>query len=52
MNKIVRVDILIHWDDGEVVDISHHVPEGICQDLETYLDYLEEQENEGKEDES
>ena len=46
MNKIIRVDILIHWEDGEVVDISSRVPEGICRDLEQYLDYLEEQENE------
>jgi len=54
MNKIVRVDLYIRWDDGLEEEISTRLPEGINSDLENYFDYLEQERNEdegNKEDE-
>jgi len=43
--KITRVGIIIHWNNGEIEDISTQVPESIVRDLENYLDELEEEAN-------
>jgi hypothetical protein len=46
MHKIVKVDLYIRWDDGLEEEISTRLPAGINNDLEYYLDSLEEERNE------
>lgn len=46
MNKIVRVDLYIRWDDGLEEEISTRLPDGINSDLEDFFDYLEQERKE------
>lgn len=46
MNKIVKVDLYIRWDDGLEEEVSTRLPAGIQNDLENFFDYLEEERNE------
>jgi hypothetical protein len=43
MRKIVECRVIIVWDDDTQEDISYHIPEGIIEPLEDYLDMLEKE---------
>lgn len=46
MKKIVECTVLIKWDNGEQEDITYHIPEGLIDHIEDYLDLLEREANE------
>ena len=41
--KIKECRVIIVWDDDTQEDISYHIPEGIIEMLEDYLDMLEKE---------
>ena len=46
MKKISECKILITWDDGSTEDIGWHIPEGLIEHIDEYLDLLEREANE------
>ena len=46
MKRIEECRIVIKWDDGRTQDISWHIPEGLIEHMEEYLDLLEREANE------
>lgn len=44
--KLVGWALTVRWDDGTVYDVSHRVPMGLNQDIEYFLDVVEEQDAE------
>ena len=44
--KIVECRVLIEWDDGEQEDISYHIPEGLINHIDDFLDQLEAEQGE------
>lgn len=48
MRKIEECRVLIKWSDGQSQDISWHIPEGLINHIDDYLDLLEQEANEEK----
>lgn len=46
MKKITECRVVITWDNGEQEDITYHIPEGLIDHIEDYLDLLEREANE------
>jgi len=46
MMKIKECRVLITWDNEEQEDISWHIPEGLIEHIDEYLDLLERERNE------
>lgn len=46
MRKIKECRVLITWDNEEQEDISWHIPEGLIEHMDEYLDLLERERNE------
>ena len=46
MRKIEECRLIIKWNDGQEQDISWHIPEGLIEHIDDYLDMLEKEANE------
>jgi hypothetical protein len=44
--KIKECRVIIVWDDDTQENISYHIPEGLCEHIDDYLDLLERERNE------
>ena len=49
--KIKSCTVTIEWEDGTKEEVSSYLPAGTWGDLENFMDYWEEQNNEGDQDE-
>ncbi|MFM2015636.1 MAG: hypothetical protein RIQ51_1126 [Bacteroidota bacterium] len=45
MKKIIKWDLVATWDDGEEQSVATDLPQGTIMEIEQFLDYLEEEEN-------